>query len=386
MRPMHTAFFLSAFAWNFALSMSYLLVPLYALDLGYSGLQIGSLIGLPILFQVACNLVSGVLVDRMGAKNITLIASLGTAVAAAVYALSGSFIGLLAGQLLFIVSRAAFWPANWALASQLPGEGGRNMGRLNTYTNLGQIAGIASSGVFVHQLGYREGFWAMGVVSLVSLVIALCIRYKRPAQPATRTSAVGTYRMLASIRTMYLGILCSFISCIPFTMSSSFYPVLLVEQGFDSDAAGWLLSLRAVGAIFSAMLLARRVKSATSREVPIACGLAIVASLGVIPLTANPWVIGFLMVSIGLASGVLTIYFQMLVSNSSPPELRGSAMSYGGLGWQVCNFFVPPLMGALRDGFGMQQAFFAIAGVMLAATLFIIPVHAWVFRGHARKG
>ena len=45
MRPMHTAFFLSAFAWNFALSMSYLLVPLYALDLGYSGLQIGSLIG-----------------------------------------------------------------------------------------------------------------------------------------------------------------------------------------------------------------------------------------------------------------------------------------------------------------------------------------------------
>ena len=48
MPPMHTAFFLSAFAWNFALSMSYLLVPLYALDLGYSGLQIGSLIGLPL--------------------------------------------------------------------------------------------------------------------------------------------------------------------------------------------------------------------------------------------------------------------------------------------------------------------------------------------------
>ena len=383
---MHTAFFLSAFAWNFALSMSYLLVPLYALDLGYSGLQIGSLIGLPILFQVACNLVGGVLVDRMGAKNITLIASLGTAIAAAVYALSGSFIGLLTGQLLFIVARAAFWPANWALASQLPGEGGRNMGRLNTFTNLGQIAGVASSGVFVHQLGYREGFWAMGVVSVVSLAIALCIRYTRPAPSGKQASAVGTYRLLASIRPMYLGILCSFVSCIPFTMSSSFYPVLLVEQGFDSDAAGWLLSLRAVGAIFAGMLLARWVRSATSREVPIGCGLAIVASLGVIPLTANPWVISVLMVSIGLASGVLTIYFQILVSNASPTELRGSAMSYGGLGWQLCNFVVPPLMGALRDTLGMQLAFFAIAGLMLAATLCIVPVHAWVFRRHTGKG
>lgn len=383
---MHTAFFLSAFAWNFALSMSYLLVPLYALDLGYSGLQIGSLIGLPILLQVAFNLVGGILVDRMGAKNITLVASLGTAIAAGVYALSGSFAGLLTGQLLFIVARAAFWPANWALASQLPGEGGRNMGRLNTFTNLGQIAGIASSGVFVHQLGYREGFWAMGVVSIISLAIALCIRYRRPAPSGKQASAVGTYRLLASIRPMYLGILCSFVSCIPFTMSSSFYPVLLVEQGFDSDAAGWLLSLRAVGAIFSGMLLARRVRSATSREVPIGCGLAIVASLGVMPLTSNPWLIGVLMVSIGLASGVLTIYFQMLVSNSSPPELRGSAMSYGGLGWQLCNFFVPPLMGALRDALGMQQAFFAIAGLMLVATMCIVPVHAWVFRRNAGKG
>ena len=47
--------------------------------------------------------------------------------------------------------------------------------------------------MFVHQLGYREGFWAMGAVSLASLAIALCIRYKRPTQTDKRASAFGTY-------------------------------------------------------------------------------------------------------------------------------------------------------------------------------------------------
>lgn len=383
--PLFSPFLLSAFAWNFALSMSYLLVPLYALELGFSGLQIGSLVGLPVLLQVVFNLVGGVLVDRMGAKRITLIASMGTAFASVIYALSGNFAGLLAGQLLFIVSRAAFWPANWALASQLPGESGRNMGQLNSTTSAGQIGGIAASGMVVHAAGLQAGFWVMALVSLLSLALAAAIRYTRAPHSGKRASLIATYSSLAAIKPMYLGMLCSFISCIPFTMSSSFYPVLLVEQGFSSDAAGWLLSIRAVGSIFAGLLLARWIKSAESREAPMVCGMVIAATLGLIPLTDNAWAIGLLMATIGLASGVLTVYFQMLVSSSSPTELRGSAMSFGGLGWQACNLAVPPIMGGLRDEFGFKIAFFTIAGLMLAATLTLAPVHVWALIGRTRR-
>ncbi len=385
MNAMLSPFFLSAFAWNFSLSMSYLLIPLYALDLGFSGLQIGSLIGLPIVLQLVCNLVSGVLVDRLGAKNITLIASLGTGLAGVVYALSGSFAGLLAGQLLFMIARAAFWPANWALASQLPGDNNRNMGFLNSTTNAGQIVGIACSGIVAEWAGYRAGFWVMAALSMVSLGITVLIRYKRPAQAGKRASIFSTYRTLATVKPMYLAILCSFIACIPFTMSSSFYPVLFVEQGFSSDAAGWLLALRAIGAIFAGLLLARWVRSAESRGIPIGSGMVIVATLALIPLSGNAWAIGLLMAAIGLASGILTVYFQMQIANSSPPELRGSAMSYGGLGWQLCNFLVPPIMGGLRDELGIQFAFIAIAGLMLASTLAIAPVHLWAYLGRTRK-
>lgn len=385
MPSMVTPFYLSAFAWNFALAMSYLLVPLYALELGYSGLQIGGLIGLPILFQVGFNLVGGVLVDRLGAKNILRCASIAMALASAVYALSWNFVGLLTGQLLFMLSRASFWPANWTLASQLPGEGSRNLGHLNSTSSAGQIAGIAASGVVVQMLGYRGGFWIMALVSLVSLAISASIRHTRPPQSGNRASFAATYGMLAGIRQMYLAILCSFIACIPFTMSSSFYPVLLVEQGFNSDAAGWLLSIRAVGSIFAGLLLVRWIKSARSREGPIGCGLVIAATLALTPMTADPWLIGLLMAAVGLASGMLSIYFQSLSSSASPPELRGSAMTFGGLGWQMCNLLVPPLMGGLRDEFGLMHAFFAIGGLMLAATLAIVPLHVWVFGRRDRE-
>ena len=50
-------FYSSAFAWNFALGMTQLLIPLYARELGYSGVEIGSLIALPIVVQMVFNLI-----------------------------------------------------------------------------------------------------------------------------------------------------------------------------------------------------------------------------------------------------------------------------------------------------------------------------------------
>lgn len=394
---MFSPFLLNAFAWNFALGMTYLLVPLYALELGLSGLAIGGLVGLPILMQAFMNLISGALVDRIGAKSMSVIAPLISALSAAVFALSSGFASLLAAQALFILSRSVFWPANWALASQLPprpgDSGSAAMGRLNSTTSAGQIAGMVSSGMLVGLLGFRSGFWIMGGVALLAGAFAGSIRWNRPArtgQSATDggqswlTEALGNYRNIARVRPMYLGMLCSFIAGIPFTLSSSFYPVLLVEQGFSSGTTGWLLSVRAMGAIFAGLLLARWVRSADQRNLPVACGLAISLTLVLMPVGSSLWMICALLAVIGLASSVLTVYFQMAIANESSDALRGSAMAYGGLGWQMCNLLVPPAMGALRDGTDIATAFYVIGAAMAVATMFIIPLHRWAFA--ARRG
>ena len=66
--PSFSAFQANAFTWNFALGMTNLLVPLYAHDLGMSGVSIGSLIALPMLVQIGFNLLGGAYADRLGAK------------------------------------------------------------------------------------------------------------------------------------------------------------------------------------------------------------------------------------------------------------------------------------------------------------------------------
>ena len=105
-------FYSSAFSWNFALGMTQLLIPLYARDLGYSGVAIGSLIALPIIVQMIFNLIGGAWTDRLGGMNISLVAFAATAAAGIMFATSSSFAGLFAAQIMMIVARAVYWPAS----------------------------------------------------------------------------------------------------------------------------------------------------------------------------------------------------------------------------------------------------------------------------------
>src|SRR2546428_11839214 len=113
-------FYSSAFSWNFALGMTQLLIPLYARELGYSGVEIGSLIALPIVVQMIFNLIGGAWTDRLGGMNISLVAFVATAAAGTMFAASSSFAGLLAPQIMMILARAGHWPARRTLLSRLP--------------------------------------------------------------------------------------------------------------------------------------------------------------------------------------------------------------------------------------------------------------------------
>src|SRR5260370_20823207 len=78
--------------------------------------------------------------------------------------------------------------------------------------------------------------------------------------------------MLLGRRSIYYGIMCAYISALPFSLSVSFYPILLIEQGFGSEAAGWLLGMRALGAIAAGARLARFLKNAGDPSLPLLSG------------------------------------------------------------------------------------------------------------------
>jgi len=375
------AFFASTFAWNLALGMTHILIPLYADHLGFSGVAIGSLVSLPVLVQIGFNLLGGAWTDRLGGRRLAMFSAAMFAVAGIVFAFASTYAALFAAQLCVIVSRAMFWPATWSLGSQLPGDRSRGLGALNSITNAGQIFGTIVAGLTIAWFGFAAGFWTVALAG-GAVAFALMAAFVAPAPRASgaHPPMLAAYRALARRRSIWFAVACAYISALPFSLGMSFYPLLLVGQGFSSDAAGWMLSLRAVGSVAAGVGAAHFVRRVSARSIPVATALAV--GLAVLGAAAfhHPAPVSALLLLVGFGSGVMTLYFQLLISDLSTIEARGSALALGGLGWGLSHLSTPLLMGVLKDAHGIETAFYAMGVVATSWALMLAPLHAWAFR------
>jgi DHA1 family multidrug resistance protein-like MFS transporter len=376
-------FFLAASAWNFSLGMSYILVPLDAYELGFSGLAIGGLLSLPIVAHITIALVGGAYTDRIGGRRMALAAFSCFVLAGGVFAVSRSFAALLAGQLFLVISRATFWPAIWSIGSQLPGDRGAQMGRLNATTNGAQILGTGAAGLLVSTVGFQTGFWVLAAASVGAF--ASMFHFEPPVAPESQAKQglFAAYRALLRRRTPYYGIACAMYAALPLSLSMSFFPILLVEQGNSSDAAGWLLALRALGGTLIGAWAGRHVGKARGWGLSLATSVWIAVCILVVAYFAHPLPVGLLLFGLGVGSGLMTLFFQMLVAETSSPAERGSALALSGVGWQLSHAIVPIVMGVLSDRFGVSTAFPILGAAALLLALGFVPLHRWAL-GHAR--
>ncbi len=368
-------FFLSSFAWNFALGMTYLLIPLYARSLGMGGVQIGTLVALPVLSQIGFTLLGGGLTDRVGGKNMAMASCVLMCVGSAIFVLSSGFAMMMVAQFTLMTARGIFWPATWALASELPGNAGLQMGRLNGATNAGQIAGTTAVGFLIAIAGYRASFATMAAVCFAALVLN---QLYRTSPHARRTSPMlATYRILLGKRSMHYGILCAYISALPASLSFSFYPILLVERGLDSDTTGTLISLRAVGAIIAGFIAGYFITRVRGIRMPLLSAIVVAMSVALAAAVSHLGLIAIFLFLLGAGSAFMTVYFQMLMGAVSSKEMRGSAMALGGLGWSISHLSTPLVMGALQDWIGLQTAFYVMGGFTLLCGVLLVPMQRW---------
>jgi MFS family permease len=375
----HGAFFVASAAWNFGLGMTWLAVPLYARSQGLSNAEIGLLFAAPVLAQAPLNLVGGAYTDRIGGRRIMLGSCCVQLVAGLWFIAAQGFWMLMVGQVALILSRAAFWPATWAMASELPGQRGVQLGRLNAVTNFGQIVGTVLCGFVLAAFGFVAAFATLAGIGLVSLFAGLAT----PAHPSRRTSAtrhpLASYLPLLQRRIMVYTMLCAYLSALPFSLTMSFYPLLLAQFGHAEGTSGMLLSLRAVGSIFASLLAARFVRSGPQTLWPVVCGVAVAAAVGLVPTVNHVAPIGFWMLVVGAGTAAMTLYFQITISEVSSSAERGSALALGGLGWSVSHLSTPLLMGFLADRYGIVAGFYVLGAFALAGAVVVGLSRRWAF-------
>jgi MFS family permease len=375
----HPFFFFSSLAWNLGLGMTWLAVPLYAYSQGMSNAQIGVLFALPVLAQAPLNLVGGAYTDRIGGRRILLGSCIASAAAGLWFMIAQGFWMLLAGQIAFILARAAFWPANWAMASELPGARGVQLGRLNATTNFGQIVGTTLCGFLLAAAGFQATFAVLAATGAIAFVTALGTA-AQPAKPASSRHVLAAYLPLLRERIIAYSIMCAYLSALPFSLSMSFYPVLLAHYGYGEETSGILLALRAVGSILASLLAARFVSTGPQTLWPVGCGVAVAAAVGFVPVVNHIAPIAFWLLVVGAGTAAMTLYFQITISEASKPEVRGSALALGGLGWSVSHLTTPLIMGFIADRYGIVTGFYVLGGLALICAVAIAFLRQWAFR------
>jgi len=375
----HPSFFLASLAWNFGLGMTWLAVPLYAYSQGLSNAEIGVLFAVPVLAQAPLNLVGGAYTDRIGGRRILLGSCIATIAAGLWFTIAQGFWMLLAGQIVFILARAAFWPATWAMASELPGARGTQLGRLNAVTSFGQIVGTTLCGFLLAAAGFRPTFAVLAATGAIALVAALGTR-RQPPKAGPARHVLASYVPLLRERIIAYSMMCAYLSALPFSLSMSFYPVLLAHYGYGEETSGILLALRAVGSIFASLLAARFVRTGPQTLWPVGCGIAVAASVGFVPTVNHLVPIAFWLLVVGAGTAAMTLYFQITIAEASRPEERGSALALGGLGWSVSHLTTPLVMGFLADRYGIVTGFYVLGGFALACAMAIAFLRTWAFR------
>ena len=311
----HASFFLASAAWNFGLGMTWLAVPLYAYSQGLSNAEIGMLFAAPVLAQAPLNLVGGAYTDRIGGRRIMLASCCFVVFAGIWFILSRGFWMLLGGQIALILSRAAFWPATWAMASELPGTRGVQLGRLNAVTNFGQIVGTVLCGFVLAAAGFRAAFGTLAAIGVLSLGAGWLTPASHDRVATTHPHhPLASYLPLLRRRIILYTMMCAYLSALPFSLTMSFYPLLLAEFGHGEVASGVLLGLRAAGSILASLLAARFVRSGPQTLWPVVCGLAVAAAIGFVPTVNHVVPIAFWMLVVGAGTAAMTLYFQITIS------------------------------------------------------------------------
>lgn len=374
----HLPFFLASFSWNYGLGMTWLVVPLYAHAQGLSPAEIGTLFSAPVTAQIVINVVGGAYVDRVGGKRVMLASALVMSVASVMFMFAQGYWELMAAQFVLVLSRASFWPANWSIAAELPGDRGVQAGRLNAVTNMGHIFGNASAGFVLALGGFHAALVMLAVIGAASAAIGM----GTPQVPRKRVSGQGlfdNFKPLLRMRILYYAVMCAYLSALPFSLTISFYPLLLQALGYSEDSSGLLVTLRAVGGIAAGLVMARFIRTGASSPWPVYSGIAVAIGVGLTPLFTHWAPLGVLLFAVGAGSGLMTVYFQITMAEAVPVEKRGSAMALGGLGWGFSHFSTPLLMGLVAQYYGLVAGFYAIGALGLLAAFAVALARPWAF-------
>ena len=370
----------ASFSYHVTLGSTLLLVPLYALHLGFRLNELGVLVGSQALFGLFLRLFAGAICDRFSERYV-LWASFSTSiVGAAVFGLSTTFWMLILAQTFLGISRALYWTSTQSYGSRInPIKSGTLLGRMSSSGLLGQMAGGVAAGFIAETFGYGWS-WSM-VVGLTAIgLIGMLALPELPRKQASRgfKQALAPIPSIARTPSMALAGFTAFAASTSMTMAVILLVPYLREQGNGETVVSAVRQVGSIGGVVIGVTFGQLVARFGQKNLyAITLGTMGATFLAVPSIGDGLPAMSVLMFLYGTLHGVLGPMYPLTAATFSTQQQRGMAVAYVGLYWAVAQIFMPLIFGAIAEATSLRESFY-VAGtfflVIGAAMLVLFPL------------
>ncbi len=348
------------------------LVPLIAVDLGASGIQVGVIIAGFNVSRSLSNPFVGRLSDHIGKKNFVLAGLLIYALLSFLYVEAVSIESLIGVRLLhgfasvLVVPVAMAWVAEIAPESEM----GIFMGTMSMTTMLGIGIGPIVGGVVKDFFGMNAPFYTMGGLVLVVFLGVLIFIPSSVSNPIEKPNPNRrSFKNLIGNRTFQSLFLLRFFAAAGQGAVYTFLPLLAVHLNITSSQVGIVLGAN----IFLIALLQRLFGKLADRHNPaffiiagtFASGLSVLG----IPLAGTFFTILLLNIVMGIANGTAMPGGYVIAGRLGQRHGMGSVMGLADSSWSLGMVISPILSGCILDIFGVKSVFYLAGGLILSGTV-----------------
>jgi len=348
------------------------IIPIYATDLGATGVTLGLMIAAFSISRGALQPVVGSLSDRHGRKRF-LVAGLSIyAVMGLTYTLATSVEHLILIRLFHGVGSAMIVPIAMAYIGDLTPQGqeGRYMGMLNIALFAGISGGPILGGVFRDTIGINPAFYTMSALTAASLVLILTLL---PPQRSDR-EIQSTPGLLTTLRRMLhnnrvVGMLLPRIgTMIVMVPTMGFLPILMDRlMGATGIEIGIVIAARTIvtaGLQFPFGKIADRY----NKVVLILTGCLIIsAGVFLMPFAADFLQLVWLSVLIGMGEALVWPTLGAIAVEEGHKYGQGSMMGVFNMAMSLGVLIGSLVAGLFMDLIGLEYVFY-IVSVILAVS------------------
>jgi DHA1 family tetracycline resistance protein-like MFS transporter len=368
------------------LGMTQLVVPLYSLALGASQVALGVVVGAFGVAGILLSILSGVLSDYLGRRQMISVSFVFWIGAGAVSLLAPPFLWLVCGQILVGVADLCLWVAAMTYLTEIAPQG-KHVELLSLGTGmmgLGLMVGPAVGGLVGRYLfmGIQPAFILVVLLGILGLILS----YRLPSTklPFVERGAFlkqlylshrGAFVLVRRNRPVRMAMLVMMLGTASWiAVGRSFYLAYLNHLGFSTEVIGLLSTLRA-GAMtlaqFSFAFLANHLGVIVTTLSGLAVGglaLMLTPFLTTAPVLALVGCVG------SGADRLRSPGMFTMIAEGTDQDSRALAVALLNVAWATTHTVLPPVLGMIVERTALSVAFLLV-GPLVA--IFSIVLYVW---------